>query len=80
MGLHTGEPHPAEHGYTGVAVYRAARICTIAHGGQVLLSRSTAGIIDDEEIPGVALRDLGEHRLKDIDRPERIFQLGGAAG
>src|SRR6266487_1445394 len=75
MGLHTGEPHPAEHGYTGVAVYRAARICTIAHGGQVLLSRSTAGIIDDEEIPGVALRDLGEHRLKDIDRPERISQL-----
>jgi class 3 adenylate cyclase len=75
MGLHTGEPYPAEHGYTGVAVHRAARICTIGHGGQVLLSRSTAGIIDDEEIPNVALRDLGEHRLKDIDRPERIFQL-----
>jgi class 3 adenylate cyclase len=75
MGLHTGEPYPAEHGYTGVAVHRAARICTIGHGGQVLLSRSTAGIIDDEEIPSVALRDLGEHRLKDIDRPERIFQL-----
>lgn len=47
MGLHTGEPYPAEHGYTGVAVHRAARICTIAHGGQVLLSRSTAGIVDD---------------------------------
>jgi class 3 adenylate cyclase len=75
MGLHTGEPYPAEHGYTGVAVHRAARICTIAHGGQVLLSRSTAGIIDDVEIPGLALRDLGEHRLKDIDRPEQIFQL-----
>jgi class 3 adenylate cyclase len=41
----------------------------------VLLSGSTAGIVDDEEIPGVALRDLGEHALKDIDRPERIFQL-----
>ncbi|MBA3366166.1 MAG: hypothetical protein H0U03_10350 [Actinobacteria bacterium] len=75
MGLHTGEPYRAEHGYTGVAVHRAARICTIAHGGQVLLSRSTAGIVDDEEIPGVSLRDLGEHLLKDIDRPERIFQL-----
>lgn len=75
MGLHTGEPHLAEHGYVGVAVHRAARICTIAHGGQVLLSRSTAGIVDDEEIPGVGLRDLGEHELKDIDRPERIFQL-----
>jgi len=75
MGLHTGEAYPAEHGYVGVAVHRAARICTIAHGGQVLLSRSTAGIVDDEDIPGVALRDLGEHRLKDIDRPERISQL-----
>ena len=75
IGLHTGEPYRAEHGYTGIAVHRAARICTIAHGGQVLLSRSTAGIIDDDETPGIALRDLGEHRLKDIDRPERIFQL-----
>ena len=75
MGLHTGEAYPAEHGYVGVAVHRAARICTIAHGGQILLSRSTAGIVDDEDIPGVALRDVGEHRLKDIDRPERISQL-----
>lgn len=75
MGVHTGEPYLGEHGYAGVAVHRAARICTIAHGGQVLLSRATAGIVDDEEIAGLALRDLGEHRLKDIDRPERIFQL-----
>ena len=75
MGLHTGEAYPAEHGYVGVAVHRAARICTTAHGGQILLSQSTAGIVDDEDIPGVALRDLGEHRLKDIDRPERISQL-----
>jgi class 3 adenylate cyclase len=75
IGLHTGEPYPSEHGYTGVAVHRAARICTIAHGGQVLLSRATAGIVDDQEISGVGLRDLGEHRLKDFERPERIFQL-----
>lgn len=75
MGLHTGEAHRAEHGYVGVAVHRAARICTIAHGGQVLLARSTAGMIDDEELPGVSLRDLGEQRLKDLDRPERIWQL-----
>jgi class 3 adenylate cyclase len=75
MGLHTGEPYPAEHGYTGIPVHRAARICTIAHGGQVLLSRSTAGILDDEDIAGLTLRDLDEHRLKDFDRPERIFQL-----
>jgi class 3 adenylate cyclase len=75
MGLHTGEAYPAEHGYVGIAVHRAARICTIAHGGQVLLSGSTAAIVEDEDIPGVALRDLGEHRLKDVDRPERISQL-----
>jgi class 3 adenylate cyclase len=75
MGLHTGEPYLSEHGYSGVALHRAARICTIAHGGQVLLSRSTVGIVDDEDISGVAVRDLGEHRLKDLDRPERIFQL-----
>ena len=41
----------------------------------MLLSRATAGIVDDQEIPGVGLRDLGEHRLKDFEHPERIFQL-----
>ena len=75
IGMHTGEPHRAQHGYTGLAVHRAARICTMANGGQVLLSGATAGIVDDEEVPGVSLRDLGEYRLKDFDRPERIFQL-----
>jgi class 3 adenylate cyclase len=75
MGLHTGEPYRAPHGYAGVSVHRAARICTIAHGGQILLSRATAGIVDDEEVEGVRLRDLGEHRLKDFARPERIYQL-----
>jgi class 3 adenylate cyclase len=75
IGIHTGEPHRAQHGYTGLAVHRTARICAIANGGQVLLSRATAGIVDDEQIAGVSLRDLGEFRLKDFDRPERIFQL-----
>ena len=75
MGLHTGEAYSADEGCVGVAVHRAARICTIAHGGQVLLSRSTAGIVDDRDIPGCSLRDLGEHRLKDLDRAERISQL-----
>src|SRR6266705_406423 len=75
IGLHTCEPHRSSDGYAGVGVHRAARICTIGHGGQVLLSRSTAGVVDDEETPGVATRDLGEHRLKDLDRPERIFEL-----
>lgn len=75
MGLHTGEPFPTEHGYAGMPVHRAARICTLAHGGQTLLSRAIAGIVDDEQIEGVRLRDLGEHSLKDFDRPERIAQL-----
>lgn len=75
IGIHTGEPHRAQHGYTGLAVHRGARICTLANGGQVLLSRATAGIVDDEEIAGVSLRDLGEYQLKDFDRLERIFQL-----
>lgn len=75
IGLHTGEPYLAGQGYAGVSVHRAARICTLAHGGQVLLSRSTAGILDDVDMSGLDVRDLGEHRLKDIARPERIFQL-----
>jgi class 3 adenylate cyclase len=75
IGIHTGEPHRAQHGYAGLAVHRAARICAVANGGQVLLSQATAGIVGDEEIAGVSLRDLGEHRLKDFDLPERIFQL-----
>jgi class 3 adenylate cyclase len=75
MGLHTCEPHQANESYVGLGVHRAARICTLAHGGQVLMSRSTAGIADDEQIAGVSARDLGEHTLKDFDRPERVYQL-----
>ena len=75
MGLHTAEPHRWEEGYVGVGVHRAARICAVGHGGQVLLSRSTGGLIDDEALPGITLRALGAHRLRGLDRPERIFQL-----
>lgn len=75
MGLHTGEAYRVEQGYAGLAVHRAARICTLANGGQVLLSRTTAGIIDDAELPTISVVDLGEHMLKDFGRPERIFQL-----
>jgi len=60
MGLHTCEPHVSNESYVGVGVHRAARICTIGHGGQVLLSRSAAGIVADGQIPYVAVRDLGE--------------------
>jgi class 3 adenylate cyclase len=75
IGLHTTEPHIWQEGYAGVGVHRANRICAVGHGGQVLLSRSTAGVSADEEIEGVGLLDLGEHRLKGLEHPERIFQL-----
>jgi class 3 adenylate cyclase len=75
MGLHTAEPGVWEEGYTGVGLTRAARICATGHGGQVLLSRSTAGIVADDSFEGLGLRDLGAHRLKGLIWPEQIFQL-----
>ena len=80
IGVHTGQAVRAGDGYTGVAVHRAARICAAAGGGQVLVSQATQAIIEDEEEGelGFALVDLGQYRLKDLDRPVRLFQL--AAG
>lgn len=75
MGLHTAEPEVVGDRYFGLGVHRAARLCAVGHGGQVLLSRSTAGLVDEDELAGVALRDLGEHLLKDLERPERIYQV-----
>jgi class 3 adenylate cyclase len=75
MGLHTGEPTVGDERYVGMGVHKAARIAAAAHGGQILLSNTTRGLVEDELPSGVHLRDLGEHRLKDIDAPERIFQL-----
>ncbi len=75
MGIHTGEPTVGADRYVGLGVHRAARISSIGHGGQVLLSDATRALVEDELPPGVGLRDLGEHRLKDLDRPERVFQL-----
>jgi YVTN family beta-propeller protein len=75
MGVHTGEPSLDAEGYLGLGVHRAARICSVGHGGQVLLSQVTVALLEDEQLPGVEIRDLGLHHLKDIDRPERIHQL-----
>src|SRR5437667_5425050 len=75
IGMQTGEPIQTAHGYTGLAVIRGARIKEAGHGGQVLLSKSTAALIEDALIGGLSLRDLGAHRLKGLPRPERIFQL-----
>jgi predicted ATPase/class 3 adenylate cyclase len=70
VGLHTGTPLLTEEGYVGGDVHRAARIASAGHGGQVLVSASTAQLVEHE------LCDLGEHRLKDLSAPERIYQLG----
>jgi predicted ATPase len=73
MGVHTGEPWLTEEGYVGLDVHRAARIAAAGHGGQVLVSQATRDLV-----PGDGFRDLGEHRLKDLSAPERIWQLGVA--
>ena len=75
MGLHTGEAVVTDDRYLGVAVHHAARVCAAGHGGQVLLSQSTTAVLEDDPLDGVELRELGHHRLKDFDRPERLFQL-----
>jgi class 3 adenylate cyclase len=75
MSLHTGEPVLGEEGYVGIDVVRAARICAAGHGGQVLLSASTAAIVAGRLPEGVAEVEVGEVRLKDIDTAERLFQL-----
>ena len=73
VGLHTGTPLLTEEGYVGADVHRAARIAAAGHGGQVLVSASTAALVEIE------LTDLGEHRLKDLSAAERVYQLGDAA-
>ncbi|MFN2234277.1 MAG: adenylate/guanylate cyclase domain-containing protein [Anaerolineales bacterium] len=75
MGLHIGEAQARAGDYYGTAVNRTARLMSAANGGQVLLSAAAAGIVADQLPDGVSLLDLGEHRLKDLQRPEHIFQL-----
>jgi YVTN family beta-propeller protein len=72
MGIHTGEPVVGDDGYHGLGLHRGARICSAGHGGQILLSGVTTGLVEDEDVEVV---DLGAHRLKDMDRPERLSQV-----
>jgi class 3 adenylate cyclase len=72
VGVHSGEPGLDPPRYVGLDVHKAARIMAVGHGGQVLLSKSTVDLVADR----FALRDLGEHWLKDMGAPERLFQLG----
>jgi class 3 adenylate cyclase len=82
MGLHTGEPAMGSEGYLGIDVVRAARLCTVGRGGQVLLSETTRALVGGTLPDGVSVHALGERHLKDIDEPERIFELAidGATG
>src|SRR5207302_7966271 len=73
--LHTGETELREGRYHGLALNRCARLLATCHGGQVLLTQVTEQLLVDELPPGTALWDLGLHRLKDLTRPERVFQL-----
>jgi predicted ATPase/DNA-binding SARP family transcriptional activator len=75
VGLHTGEPLLVPTGYVGLDVPRAARICSAGHGGQVLVSQATRELVESDLPEGVTLRDLGEHRLKDLTKPQRLSQL-----
>jgi predicted ATPase/class 3 adenylate cyclase len=75
MGMHTGEAVLGSDNYVGLDVHRAARIAAAGHGGQVLLSETTKALVERGLPAGVALRDMGQHRLKDLPTPEHIYQL-----
>jgi predicted ATPase len=75
MGVHSGEASETAAGLVGLDVHRAARLAGVAHGGQVVFSSSAAALVRDVLPDGTSLRDLGYHRLKDLGRPEQIFQL-----
>ena len=75
MGLHTGEGRLGGDDYVGIDINRAARIAAAGHGGQVLLSDTTRSLVEHDLPDGVAIRDLGAHRLKDIEHPEQLFDI-----
>lgn len=75
MGVHSGEPKAGDDRYVGIGVHRAARVGAAAHGGQILVSETARALVSDDLPPEVSLRDLGAHRLKDIDEPVRLYQV-----
>ena len=74
-GIHTGEPAVGESGYEGLDVHRVARICAAGHGGQVLVSQTTRNLLEAGQVLEAEFQDLGEHELRGLPRPERLFQL-----
>ena len=75
VGLHTGEAPLVGNEYIGLDVHHAARVAASAHGGQVVISETTRALVEEHLPDGLSLRDLGTHRLKDLARPERLYQL-----
>src|SRR6266550_3258812 len=75
IGMHTGEGRLVDGDYVGMDVHRAARIAAAGHGGQVLISESTRILVERGLPDGASLRDLGEHRLKDLPSPEHLYQV-----
>ena len=75
MGVHSGEASETAIGLVGFDVHLAARLAAVAHGGQVVVSEAAAALVRDHLPDGASVRDLGLHRLKDLGRPERIYQL-----
>jgi serine/threonine protein kinase len=75
IGVHTGHASRAGERYFGLAVHRAARICAFGSGGQTVISETTRALLDDEEeeLPGIAMEELGPHELKDFERPVRLY-------
>jgi predicted ATPase len=78
MGLNTGRAEEREGDYFGLALNRAARLMAAGHGGQILLTEATYELVRDDVVPGIALHDLGEQRLKDLIRPEHVYQAVGS--
>ncbi len=75
MGIHTGEPELGHEGYVGMDVVVASRICSSAHGDQIVVSRATRDLTGGEPLPGAAYRPLGRHRLKDVPTTQELFQV-----
>ncbi|HEU5143774.1 MAG TPA: adenylate/guanylate cyclase domain-containing protein [Dermatophilaceae bacterium] len=74
IGLHTGEPQVHDDDYIGIDVHRGARIAASAHGGQTVMSEATHALVG-EALRGMAVRDLGWHRLKDVPEPEHLYDV-----
>ena len=75
IGVHTGEPTLSAEGYVGMDVHVAARLCSAAHGGQVVVTQSTRELLGDDGRDGLSFRRLGQHRLKHVPTPQALFQV-----